>query len=51
MASELTAAFQVMDLGPTLTPYLRDHFGRFGRFDFGGRGLGTVLPGGASPGR
>ncbi|MER6842173.1 fumarylacetoacetate hydrolase family protein [Streptomyces platensis] len=33
MAPEMTAALQVMDLGPTLTPYLRD---RFGRFDFGG---------------
>ncbi|WP_327690177.1 fumarylacetoacetate hydrolase family protein [Streptomyces tubercidicus] len=33
MAPELTAALQVMDLGPTLTPYLR---ARFGQFDFGG---------------
>ncbi|USA04679.1 MBL fold metallo-hydrolase [Streptomyces lydicamycinicus] len=38
MAPELTAALQVMDLGPTLTPYLRD---RFGRFDFGGIRLRT----------
>ncbi|MEV4062996.1 fumarylacetoacetate hydrolase family protein [Nonomuraea dietziae] len=33
MAPELTTALQVMDLGPVLTPYLRD---RFGGFDFGG---------------
>ncbi|MCW7984318.1 2-hydroxyhepta-2,4-diene-1,7-dioate isomerase [Streptomyces platensis subsp. clarensis] len=38
MAPELTAVLQVMDLGPTLTPYLRD---RFGRFDFGGIRLRT----------
>ncbi|MFJ5680647.1 fumarylacetoacetate hydrolase family protein [Streptomyces sp. NPDC093097] len=33
MPPELTAALQVMDLGPTLTPYLRE---RFEAFDFGG---------------
>ncbi|TJZ59055.1 MBL fold metallo-hydrolase [Streptomyces piniterrae] len=33
MPPELTTALQVMDLGPTLTPYLRD---RFGAFDFSG---------------
>ncbi|MFG2287598.1 fumarylacetoacetate hydrolase family protein [Streptomyces sp. NPDC048595] len=33
MAPEMTAALQVMDFGPVLTPYLRD---RFGAFDFGG---------------
>ncbi|GAU66967.1 bifunctional 2-hydroxyhepta-2,4-diene-1,7-dioate isomerase/cyclase/dehydrase [Streptomyces sp. NBRC 110611] len=38
MPPELTAGLQVMDLGPTLTPYLRD---RFGRFDFGGIRLRT----------
>ncbi|MFE3452226.1 MBL fold metallo-hydrolase [Nonomuraea sp. NPDC059194] len=33
MAPELTTALQIMDLGPTLTAYLRD---RFGPYDFGG---------------
>ncbi|MFE0151675.1 fumarylacetoacetate hydrolase family protein [Nonomuraea sp. NPDC059007] len=33
MAPEMTAALQIMDLGPVLTPYLRE---RFGAFDFGG---------------
>ncbi|MER5318165.1 fumarylacetoacetate hydrolase family protein [Streptosporangium roseum] len=33
MPPELTAALQVMDLGPVLTPYMRE---RFGGFDFGG---------------
>ncbi|MFD1930215.1 MULTISPECIES: fumarylacetoacetate hydrolase family protein [Nonomuraea] len=38
MPPELTAALQVMDLGPTLSPYLRD---RFEPFDFGGIRLRT----------
>ncbi|MDP9864849.1 MULTISPECIES: fumarylacetoacetate hydrolase family protein [Streptosporangium] len=38
MAPELTTALQIMDLGPTLTPYLRE---RFGPFDFGGIRLRT----------
>ncbi|MFE0186889.1 fumarylacetoacetate hydrolase family protein [Streptomyces sp. NPDC058989] len=38
MAPELTAALQVMDFGPVLTPFLRD---RFGAFDFGGIRLRT----------
>ncbi|GAA3193716.1 MULTISPECIES: fumarylacetoacetate hydrolase family protein [Streptomyces] len=38
MAPEMTAALQVMDLGPTLTPYLRE---RFAAFDFGGIRLRT----------
>lgn len=33
MAPELTTALQVMDFGPTLTPYLHD---RFAAFDFSG---------------